>query len=51
MIKRIGERSLETKFGTFAEILYYDGQWESIAPVMGDIAPVVMWLYASILTA
>lgn len=38
MIKRLGERSLETKFGTFAEILYYDGQRESIALVMGDVA-------------
>ncbi len=38
MIKRLGERSLETKFGTFAEILYYDGQRESIALVMGEVA-------------
>lgn len=37
MIKRLGSRELVTKFGTFAEILYYDGQKESIAIVMGDI--------------
>jgi GTP cyclohydrolase II len=37
MIKRLGERDLQTKFGTFREILYYDGQKESIALVMGDI--------------
>jgi 3,4-dihydroxy 2-butanone 4-phosphate synthase/GTP cyclohydrolase II len=38
MIKRLAERSLETKFGTFKEILYYDGQKESIALIMGDVA-------------
>ena len=38
MIKRLGERDLETKFGVFREILYYDGQRESIALVMGDVA-------------
>jgi GTP cyclohydrolase II len=38
MIKRLGERFLATKFGTFKEILYYDGQKESIAIVMGDVA-------------
>src|SRR5918993_715898 len=38
MIKRLGARELETKFGTFTEILYYDGQKESIAIVMGDVA-------------
>jgi len=38
MIKRLGERDLSTKFGTFREILYYDGQKESIAIVMGDVA-------------
>jgi GTP cyclohydrolase II len=38
MIKRLGERDLQTKFGTFREILYYDGQKESIALVMGDVA-------------
>lgn len=38
MIKRLAERELKTKFGTFREILYYDGQKESIALVMGDVA-------------
>jgi 3,4-dihydroxy 2-butanone 4-phosphate synthase/GTP cyclohydrolase II len=38
MIKRLGERDLRTKFGTFREILYYDGQSESIAIVMGEVA-------------
>ncbi|HKX82886.1 MAG TPA: hypothetical protein VJL58_01590 [Pyrinomonadaceae bacterium] len=38
MIIRLGERDLRTKFGTFKEILYYDGQKESIAIVMGDVA-------------
>lgn len=37
MIKRLGERDLKTKYGTFREILYYDGQKESIALVMGDV--------------
>ena len=37
MIIRLGERELKTKFGTFTEILYYDGQKESIALVMGDV--------------
>ena len=38
MIKRLASRELNTKFGTFTEILYYDGQKESIAIVMGDVA-------------
>ena len=38
MIKRLGSRELKTKFGTFVEILYYDGQKESIAIVMGDVS-------------
>lgn len=38
MIKRLGERELKTKFGTFKEILYYDGQKESIAIVMGRVS-------------
>ena len=37
MIKRLAERSLATKFGIFNEILYDDGQKESIAIVMGDV--------------
>ncbi len=35
---RLAERELETKFGIFTEILYSDGQSESIALVMGDVA-------------
>jgi len=38
MIIRLGERELKTKFGTYKEILYYDGQKESIALVMGEVA-------------
>ncbi|MFN0280332.1 MAG: GTP cyclohydrolase [Pyrinomonadaceae bacterium] len=34
---RLSERDLRTKFGTFTEILYYDGQAESIALVMGNV--------------
>ena len=34
---RLSERELRTKFGTFREVLYYDGQRESIAIVMGDV--------------
>ncbi len=37
MIVRLAERDLKTKFGVFREILYYDGQTESIALVMGDV--------------
>ena len=37
MMKRLASRELKTKFGTFTEILYYDGQRESIAIVMGDL--------------
>jgi GTP cyclohydrolase II len=37
MIKRLASRELKTKFGTFTETLYYDGQKESIAIVMGDV--------------
>ena len=40
MQKRLAERELKTKFGSFTEILYYDGQRESIAIVMGDVAGV-----------
>jgi GTP cyclohydrolase II len=38
MLKRLAERELRTKFGVFREFLYYDGQKESIAIVMGDVA-------------
>ena len=34
---RVAERELETRFGAFNEILYYDRQAESIALVMGDV--------------
>jgi GTP cyclohydrolase II len=37
MIIRTAEGPLRTKFGTFLEILYYDGQTESIALVMGHV--------------
>ena len=37
MIVRLAEAPLRTRFGTFLEILYYDGQQESIAIVMGDV--------------
>jgi GTP cyclohydrolase II len=37
MVIRLAEAPLHTKFGTFLEILYYDGQRESIAIVMGDV--------------
>ena len=37
MIVRLSERDLKTKFGVFREILYYDGQKESIAIVRGDV--------------
>jgi GTP cyclohydrolase II len=35
---RLAERDLKTKFGTFREILYYDGKKEAIALVMDDVA-------------
>ena len=37
MIVRLIERRLKTKFGEFREILYYDGQKEAIALVLGDV--------------
>ncbi len=37
MTIRLAERELQTKFGTFIEILFYDGQSESIALVMGSV--------------
>jgi len=37
MIHKLGERELKTKYGTYREILYYDGRQESIAIVMGDV--------------
>src|SRR5947209_18576486 len=37
MIIRLAEGNLKTKFGVFLEVLYYDGQKESMALVMGDV--------------
>lgn len=37
MVIRLAEAPLRTKFGTFQEILYYDGQHESLAIVMGEV--------------
>jgi GTP cyclohydrolase II len=37
MIIRLAEGYLRTKFGTFLEILYYDGHKESSAIVMGEV--------------
>ena len=37
MIVRLADRQLKTKFGVFHEYLYYDGQTESLALVMGDV--------------
>lgn len=40
MNTRVAERELNTRFGCFTEVLYSDGQTESIALVMGDVAGV-----------
>jgi GTP cyclohydrolase II len=37
MIVRIAEGTLKTKFGIYKQVLYYDGQKETIALVMGDV--------------
>lgn len=37
MIVRLAEGPLRTRFGTFLEVLYYDGQQEMVAIVMGDV--------------
>jgi GTP cyclohydrolase II len=37
MIVKLAEGNLKTKFGEYQEILFYDGQKESIALIMGDI--------------
>jgi GTP cyclohydrolase II len=37
MIIRLAKRELKTKYGVCTEILYYDGQKESIALVMGNV--------------
>jgi len=38
MIIRLAERDLRTRFGTFNEVLYYDGQQESVSLVTGEVA-------------
>jgi GTP cyclohydrolase II len=51
---RLFERELKTRFGNFREILYYDGQAESIALVMGDIegqANVLCRIHSSCISA
>ena len=37
MIVKLAEGNLKTKYGLFQEVLFYDGQKESIALIMGDI--------------
>ncbi len=37
MIKKLAEGNLFTRYGEWQEILYYDGQKESIALVMGEL--------------
>ena len=37
MIVELAKGTLKTKYGTFTEILFYDGQKESIALVMGEL--------------
>ena len=37
MIIRLAEGELRTRFGTFNQVLYYDGRKESIALVMGEV--------------
>jgi GTP cyclohydrolase II len=37
-MKRLVERELRTRFGTFTEMLYYDGRSESIALALGEVA-------------
>ncbi|TPN85936.1 GTP cyclohydrolase II [Aquimarina algicola] len=37
MIIKLAETELKTKFGEYREILFYDGQQESHALIMGDI--------------
>ena len=38
MIVRLAEGQLKSRYGVFREILYYDGQKETIALVMGDVS-------------
>ena len=37
MVERLAETDLNTRFGTFHEVLYYDGQKESIAFIRGEV--------------
>ncbi|QDK80014.1 GTP cyclohydrolase II RibA [Spirosoma sp. KCTC 42546] len=37
MIVKLAEGNLKTKFGEYREVLFYDGQNESIALLMGDV--------------
>jgi GTP cyclohydrolase II len=37
MIVKLAEGTLKTKYGEYREALYYDGQKESIAMVLGDV--------------
>ena len=37
MIEKLAEEDLQTRYGKFHEILYFDGKKESIAMIMGDI--------------
>jgi GTP cyclohydrolase II len=38
MIIRLAAGELRTRFGTFNQVLYYDGQQEAIALLMGDVS-------------
>ena len=38
MITRLAEGDINTRYGLFQEVLYYDGRQESIAITMGDVA-------------
>lgn len=51
---KLAERELKTKFGDFREILYYDGQTEAIALVMGSVEAqenVLCRIHSSCITA
>ena len=37
MVVQLAETTLKTKFGDYSKILFYDGQKESIALIMGDV--------------
>ena len=38
MIVQLAAGNLKTRFGEYRELLFYDGQKESIALVMGDVS-------------